>query len=31
MTALANGATYESFIAAGWSDAQLLANGYIAA
>lgn len=31
MTALANGATYESFIAAGWSDAQLLANGYIVA
>ncbi len=30
MTAAAGGATYESFITAGWSDAQLVAAGYIA-
>lgn len=29
MTALAAGASYESFIAAGWNDAQLVANGYM--
>lgn len=27
MTAAANGATYEQYIAAGWTDAQLVANG----
>lgn len=31
MTAAAAGATYESFIAAGWTHDQLVANGYIAA
>ena len=30
LTAKANGATYESFKAAGWSDDQLRANGYLA-
>jgi hypothetical protein len=29
MTALAAGVTYEAFIAAGWADATLRANGYI--
>jgi hypothetical protein len=29
MTALAAGVTYEAFIAAGWTDATLRANGYI--
>lgn len=27
MTAAANGATYEQYVAAGWTDAQLVANG----
>lgn len=31
MTAKANGATYESFTAIGWSDAQLIAEGYMIA
>lgn len=31
MTAAADGATYEAFIAAGWTDAQLVANGLLVA
>lgn len=31
MTALANGATYEQMIALGWTDAQLIQNGYMLA
>lgn len=31
MTAAANGATYEAYIAAGWNDAQLVANGMMVA
>jgi len=31
MTAAANGATYEAYIAAGWNDAQLVANGLMVA
>ena len=29
MTAAANGATYEAYIAAGWTDQQLIQNGYM--
>lgn len=29
MTAAANGSSYEAFIAGGWSDAQLIAQGYM--
>lgn len=31
MTALANGTPYETFIGKGWTDAQLIANGYMTA
>jgi hypothetical protein len=31
MTALAGGQSYEAFIAAGWNDQQLVANGYMTA
>lgn len=31
MTAKANGASYEAFIAAGWTDANLIAQGYMTA
>jgi hypothetical protein len=31
MTAKANGATYETFIAANWTDAQMIAQGYLEA
>jgi hypothetical protein len=31
MTAKAGGATYESFVASGWSDAQLIEHGYMTA
>lgn len=31
MTAAANGATYEAYVAAGWNDAQLVANGLLVA
>lgn len=30
MTALANGISYEAYLAAGWTDANLIANGYLA-
>lgn len=30
MTALANGISYEAYLAAGWTDATLIANGYLA-
>jgi hypothetical protein len=29
MTAKAGGATYETFIAANWTDAQMIAQGYL--
>jgi len=31
MTAAANGVTYEAYVAAGWSDAQLVQNGMMMA
>ena len=31
MTAAANGVTYEAYVAAGWSDAQLVQNGLMLA